>query len=241
MDTSAMLSLLDKYNLTAQRQSFRHLGTHMKEVGRRVASVWYLKQYCNIDEPDPIGAVVVDYGFMNCHNPKDRLELKAIYQTFFERCRDEMELHAACLQNKIFQYIKKVQRLDERFRWLMQSPYPTSSSHDAYVSEKVVICQESLRDQVEKAKPEGTVIVTIADSADAALQRAVVERSLAMDEGSSSAQTGFGVEVPIHFMDELSVAGMIKHAMKRSRSSIQWLRNVNIYQSVSIQRSSGRA
>ena len=89
----------------------------------------------------------------------------------------------------------------------MQNPNPTYQSHDGYVFENVICCPEFLRNQAEKTKPEGTVIVTIPNSEDVAMQRALVEWSLAMSHGPGSAHTGLGVDVPIHFSHDLSIAG----------------------------------
>jgi len=123
MDTPSMLRLLDKYGFTKTYKTFRHFESLMNGVNRNI-SVWALKEFCNMADPDPSRTVIADYGFMNCHNAKDRQDLKQAYQTFFQRWGDELELHAACCKGQIFEYVQSTQRLDPRFRQLMRNPYP---------------------------------------------------------------------------------------------------------------------
>lgn len=127
MDTSSMLGLLDRYDFTKTYKTFRHFEELMRNV-RAIFSVWYLKEFCNTNEPYPIKAVIVDYGFMNCQNAKDRQVLKMAYQTFFEKRGDEMELHAACCKGQIFEYVHSTQALEPELRDLMRNRYPLSDT-----------------------------------------------------------------------------------------------------------------
>ena len=123
MGASEMLRLLDKYDLTKVYREFRNFEVLMKSIIRR-PSVWDLKEFCQMDEPNPIKAVIVDYGFMYCKDAGDRRDLKRAYQTFFERGGDEMELHDACLKGSIYEYLRGKQPLEPKYRHLMRNLYP---------------------------------------------------------------------------------------------------------------------
>ena len=123
LDASKMLQLLDKYELTKVYKGFRNFEVLMEETPGR-PSVWYLKEFCQVDEPNAIRSVIVDYGFMYCENAVDRRDLKSAYQTFFGRGGDEMELHAACLQGNIYEYLRGKQHLEPKIKHLMRNPYP---------------------------------------------------------------------------------------------------------------------
>ena len=127
MDASRMLQLLDKYGLTKTYEEFRHFEVLMKNTVRR-PSVWELKEFCQLDKPDPIKSVIVDYGFMHCKGPDDRRDLKNAYQMFFEQGGDEMELHAACVQGNIYEYLHGKQHLEPKFGHIMRNPYPLADS-----------------------------------------------------------------------------------------------------------------
>jgi hypothetical protein len=95
-------------------------------------SVWFLKQFVLADESDgvPERSVGADYGFYNCRNEEEMLQLKEIYKKLFEEGNgDPVKLHEACLQGKIYDYVRmtlKLKRRDRRplFRRLMRNPYP---------------------------------------------------------------------------------------------------------------------
>ena len=74
--------------------------------------------------PDPTRSVLVDYGFVNCDNFKDRQELKSVYRTFFDRYGDELKLHSACCEGRLFQYLRDTQQIAPKFLHLMRNPYP---------------------------------------------------------------------------------------------------------------------
>ena len=88
-----------------------------------IPSVWFLKEFCNWEEPGPMKSVIVDYGFSNCNNPRDRLDLKEAYTMYFV-WRDEMELHAACCKGQLYEHVSATRPLDERLQCLMRNPYP---------------------------------------------------------------------------------------------------------------------
>ncbi|KAL0574383.1 hypothetical protein V5O48_007584 [Marasmius crinis-equi] len=95
-------------------------------------SVWYLKR-CVIDDTiEPVPALNVDYGFVNCKTPLERDALANKYRAVFRgKDFDEIKLHEACIQGKIFEYVKERVPLtkEERktMKRLMKNPYPLRS------------------------------------------------------------------------------------------------------------------
>jgi hypothetical protein len=79
-------------------------------------SVWNLKLFIlrDSDEKDsesppyPPSAVMVDYGFFNCKTEHDINVLKAIYTKLFKETNMQpMELHQACIEGKIYNFVAK--------------------------------------------------------------------------------------------------------------------------------------
>jgi len=96
-------------------------------------SVWDLKQFVVADMPDsdPVPSVSVDYGFFNCRNEEEAAQLKEVYKKFFEEGSngDPLKLHEACLQGKIYDYVRTTVKLKGKdkiplFRRLMKNFYP---------------------------------------------------------------------------------------------------------------------
>ena len=123
MDSSTMPNLLARYGMDQTTKTYRHFDTLMVRTSP-CPSVWSLKAFCYGDESNPNLSVIADYGFMNCRNPEDRLELKSVYRHYFDRYEDEMELHAACCRGQLFQYLHGFQQIDPKFQALMRNLYP---------------------------------------------------------------------------------------------------------------------
>ncbi|KAJ8092497.1 hypothetical protein PM082_023750 [Marasmius tenuissimus] len=92
-------------------------------------SVWSLKCCVLDDGIKPIPAVIVDYGFMNCKTPSEREALANKYRAVFKaKDFNEIKLHEACIQGKIFEYAKdRVSMTKEEkkvMKKLMRNPYP---------------------------------------------------------------------------------------------------------------------
>ena len=114
-----------------------HLADFLANALHMNKSVWDLKQFVVADEPDsvPVPSVRVDYGFFNCRNEDEELQLKEVYKKFFEEDSngDPLKLHEACLQGKIYDYVRttlKWKGKDQRplFRRLMKNIYPLPQS-----------------------------------------------------------------------------------------------------------------
>ena len=130
---SCSLIQLFKSNNIPLDQCGLHLADFLANSPYMNKSVWDLKQFVVTDEPDsvPVNSVKVDYGFFNCRNKEEEVQLKEVYKKVFDEKSngDPLKLHEACLQGKIYDYLEttlKLKRKDQRplFRRLMKNPYP---------------------------------------------------------------------------------------------------------------------
>ncbi|KAG6844524.1 hypothetical protein H0H87_006180 [Tephrocybe sp. NHM501043] len=96
-------------------------------------SVWYLKQFIEVrDFPDfeSPPSVAVDYGFMNCQNMTEVEDLKALYKQIFDMPKmSPLELHDACIQGKLFEFVERFVALKKKvtrkqLRRILKNPYP---------------------------------------------------------------------------------------------------------------------
>ncbi|EPE30121.1 hypothetical protein GLAREA_12844 [Glarea lozoyensis ATCC 20868] len=88
-------------------------------------SVWDLKQFLEINKYTkypPVESVKVDYGFLNCRGFEETCTLAEIYKRLL-RIANPLELHEACLKNRLFELAKKYHRMDEGHRRLMNNKY----------------------------------------------------------------------------------------------------------------------
>ncbi|KZP17689.1 hypothetical protein FIBSPDRAFT_864673 [Athelia psychrophila] len=123
---SSLIALMDKCGLRARREGITHLEDVLSHPALK--SVWWLKLFVLVEpdrRPQPVRAVNIDYGFMNCKQPQDQEDLRAIYKMFFESENgDPIALHNAAGAGEIFEYVGGVVKLKKRFRRLMKNPYP---------------------------------------------------------------------------------------------------------------------
>ncbi|KAF9261195.1 hypothetical protein L218DRAFT_1001890 [Marasmius fiardii PR-910] len=137
-DTSAVYALLEKYKALPSGLPARvcdNLRVVLLSSPRMHYSVWHLKQCIDdgLDEFQPHRSVAVDYGFINCKSVPEREALVKIYRAAFDHkdC-DEVKMHEACIQGKIFEYVTKfvpLKKKDEMqmMKRLMLNPYPLRS------------------------------------------------------------------------------------------------------------------
>jgi hypothetical protein len=135
-DSCSLVQLFSSKNINLERFSL-HLADFLVNAPRMNKSVWNLKQFVIADEPDsdtgsvPVPSVRVDYGFFNCRNEEEVVQLKEVYKKVFkeESNGDPLKLHEACLQGKIYDYVRttlKLKKKDQRplLRRLMKNIYP---------------------------------------------------------------------------------------------------------------------
>ncbi|KAF2165949.1 hypothetical protein M409DRAFT_23679 [Zasmidium cellare ATCC 36951] len=181
VEKSTMVELFGKYGHSLENDDFRNFNTLMRTVGRWHQSVWELKRFTLLTEREPMRSVFVDYGFRNCHNPRDRLKLREMYSRYFARGLDEMELHQACIEGNLFPFLtSRLGDLSLRSE-LLSNPYPLDQcNHMGLVARKVAICTEADYDVVcEKFKADGddSVVWTIPDSCGDDMAKTVRDRA----------------------------------------------------------------
>ena len=132
-DSCSLVQLFKSKNINLEKISL-HLADFLANATRMNKSVWNLKQFVVADEADsvPVPSVQVDYGFFNCRNEEEKVQLKKVYRNFFEdRNGDPLKLHEACLQGKIYDYVRRTLKLKEDQRSLsrlMKNIYPLAQS-----------------------------------------------------------------------------------------------------------------
>ena len=130
-ESCSLIHLFSSKNIDLEQFGSRLAG-FLADAPHMNKSVWDLKQFVIADELDavPVPSVGADYGFYNCQNGEEVLQLKEVYKKVFEDSKgDPLKLHEACLQGKMYEYVRttlKLKRKDRRplFRRLMKNPYP---------------------------------------------------------------------------------------------------------------------
>ena len=134
-DTCSLVQLFSSKNINLEQFGL-HLADFLVHAPRMNKSVWNLKQFVVADEPDsfPVPSVKVDYGFANCRNEEEKVQLKEVYKKVFEDSHgDPLKLHEACLQGKTYDYVRTTLKLKGKnqsplFSRLMKNPYPLPQS-----------------------------------------------------------------------------------------------------------------
>jgi hypothetical protein len=110
-----LIELIDSKGLGKFRSEFPHLqGFLSSSSSTSHLSVWDLKQFLEIDDlagVDPLGAFVVDYGFVNCLSFEEACELTEIYGWLLKKV-DVLNLNRACLAGELFVFASKFDTVD---------------------------------------------------------------------------------------------------------------------------------
>jgi hypothetical protein len=88
-------------------------------------SVWSLKQFLEINdftESPPVEPVKVDYGFLNCQGLEEICVLAEIYKRLLQ-VANPLDLHEACIKNRLFELARKYHGMDENYWRLMNNSY----------------------------------------------------------------------------------------------------------------------
>jgi hypothetical protein len=127
----SLVQLFSSKNINLEQFGL-HLADLLANAPYMNKSVWDLKQFVVADEPNivPVASVMLHYGFLNCRNKEEEVELKKVYKSVFENSNgDPLKLHQACLRGKIEDYVRATLKLSKRhrrplFRRLMKNIYP---------------------------------------------------------------------------------------------------------------------
>ena len=189
MATSGIVNLFAKYRLTKQISGLRNFENFMAIVKNRHQSVWELKRFTRLDIPNPLNAVIIDYGFWNCKDARQRMQLRELYQTYFENREDEIRLHEACIAGKLAIFLEPILgRLVSPLTDVLNSPYPWNDplAGMVMVTDVAIMCPESSVDSVRALKAadgEKGVIMTYPDAEDEAWQHVFRHRAAFLGTG----------------------------------------------------------
>jgi hypothetical protein len=126
-ENGRLIQLMDAKGYRDDRLSFPYLeGFLNREPSAPRESIWDLKQFVEINDPiefEPIPAVQVDYGFMNCQTFEEKCILLEIYKRLLPRA-SPLDLHAACLAGDLFSFAQRFHKMEDSHRRLMKNGYP---------------------------------------------------------------------------------------------------------------------
>ncbi|KUJ15801.1 uncharacterized protein LY89DRAFT_707936 [Mollisia scopiformis] len=136
---------------------------------------------------DFMATVMVDYGFTNCDNVGQRMQLQEMYKDYFRRGEDEMKLHEACINGNLATFLTSVFGSLEVSPHLLRNPYPLKNCPLAgMVAEYVIACPESALDQIKALKGDDwqdAMIFTIPDCEDDPMVRQIYNRAAFLGTG----------------------------------------------------------
>ncbi|KAH7180054.1 uncharacterized protein B0J16DRAFT_403471 [Fusarium flagelliforme] len=181
---SSIVELFGKYGLAHTILHIRNFKDHMAHVKKWYPSVWGLKRFTRIQDTDPFRAVHVDYGFMNCTDARQRMQLREIYRRYFNEGHDEMSLHKACISGELASFLESVLGALAVPSQLLKNPYPLENCPlMGMVAHSVVACPESALDQVRQFSENDSLIITIPDSEDEDCIRILHQRAAFLGTG----------------------------------------------------------
>jgi hypothetical protein len=181
MAESAMIELFSKYGLGAEIDCLRNFKTLMNSIAKWHQSVWELKRFTMLPDPEPMGAVIVDYGFKNCLDAQERIALRSVYAKFFSMGWDEMELHRACIEGRLAPFLEA--RLGQLSfpRERLSGYYPLEGcNYMGMVAKRVSLCLESkyqLICNLLRAQGDDSIVLAFPDDWDEEVKTFLRERA----------------------------------------------------------------
>jgi hypothetical protein len=200
MDNSTTVELFRTYDLGSNISNLRNFETLMLGVGKWHQSVWELKRFSQSSENKPTRSVYTDYGFQHCQSPREHIGLRHIYKEFFAHHEDEMELHQACVDGRLAQFLTSklgpLQVPDE----VLSNEYPIEGcTHMGMTAKNVIVCPESIYPVVlAKQKAEGgkELIITVPDEQDETMRNRIRDQAAFTTGRMRVAQTtSHGIEM----------------------------------------------
>lgn len=114
-EARTLIPLMDSKGYKKDRLSFPYLAGFLSDPAEQPPlSVWYLKQFVTINDPQNEffkPAIWEDYGFVNCQGLEDICFLMELYRRLLEKA-GPLELHRACLGGTLFEFAQRYQRVD---------------------------------------------------------------------------------------------------------------------------------
>jgi hypothetical protein len=184
---SSIVDLFGKYSLADRIVDMRNFTQFMATVRKQYQSVWELKKFTHMNTTDPFRAVVVDYGFGNCKDAGQRMELRQLYKGYFGRGEDEMGLHEACVTGRLASFLQSVLGGLPVPPDVLENYYPLENCPlMGMVTNCVTICPETAADQVRainEANGVESVVYPIPDALDEAFQGDFYDRAAFLGTG----------------------------------------------------------
>ena len=124
-EEKTLMTLFDRYDLGyVIRHDFKHLEKFLSTpMAGGYPSVWTIYRFICEEGAEADRTSLADYGFLNCKNARDRLELKNVYKRLLVQA-DPLELHQACLRGHLYEFATRCLEIEPRFQCLMQNLYP---------------------------------------------------------------------------------------------------------------------
>lgn len=126
-ESKDLIRLMDEKGLKGARIEVQHLEAFLKiKCDDWCPTVWHLRLFVQSPDVDPPPHITMDYGFSNCETVEEKNILKEVYRRLLQSSLvDPMDLHAACIQGKVFDFSRQHEPLLElRFGRLMSNIYP---------------------------------------------------------------------------------------------------------------------
>ncbi|OAL43046.1 hypothetical protein IQ07DRAFT_606215 [Pyrenochaeta sp. DS3sAY3a] len=185
MAESTVVELFRKYRLADRILHMRNFKDFMAIVKKWYQSVWELKRFIRMDVADPFRAVVVDYGFMNCEDAHQRMQLRKVYHEYFKTGEDEMRLHEACISGKLSTFFESVFGRLPVHRDLLWNHYPLENCPQmGMVIASVVVYTESVLGKEHGGEvADGTMIFVIPETEEEEMTRHIHDRAAFLGVG----------------------------------------------------------
>lgn len=176
-----MVQLFEKYRLGREISRLRNFKTLMCDIGKWHESVWELKRFTRIPDTDPMRYVVVDYGFGHCATGQQQEHLRQIYRSYFSKGEDEIDLHRACIEGRLYSFLESILGPLDIQAGLLSNEHPVENcDHMGMVVKVAIVCPEPAVEQVEelqRGRGEEGVLLTVPDEADSDMQECLRQRA----------------------------------------------------------------
>jgi hypothetical protein len=187
MRNSTTMTLFDTYGLGHDAGSVRNLSTLMQDIAKWHQSVWEFKKYTRTTEIDPTRSVQIDYGFMNCSDARERLQLRELYTQYFSHELEELLLHEACVQGRLASYLTSTLGPLSIREGILKNLYPLAPifgiqypNYDGMSVKNVISCvasQYGLICAMVEADGEQATVIPMLDECDEAIQEQMQDQA----------------------------------------------------------------
>ncbi|KAI6359770.1 hypothetical protein MCOR25_006943 [Pyricularia grisea] len=175
----SMVALFQKHGLHERISGMRAFEVLMATPYTH--SVWHLKRFTRVNDPQPHRAVTVDYGFYKCESVHERMRLKDTYRTLFERGVDGLELHEACISGNLAGFVESALGDMPIPRRLVQNPYPLEDCPHAGMTAGAVVSVPASQMGAylnRSERPKNAMLCPIPDDCDDELRKTLHDNAV---------------------------------------------------------------